>query len=80
MMFDPVIFLSRPASEGLAMLHAPQAASKRMQPMGRLLLTALFAAAAGLTCALVVIFGAPGGDPTVAQGDDVRMAIQPSAR
>jgi len=42
----------------------------------RLLLTAVFACGAALTCAVVVIFGAPGGaEAGSATADPVHMAI-----
>jgi len=75
-MHDPVLFLSRPASEGLAAIHARGPVRKATEPVWRLLLTAVFACSAALTCAVVVIFGAPGGSQTGgANGDPVHMAI-----
>lgn len=76
-MTDPVLFLSRPASEGLALIHTA-AERKLVEPVWRLLLTAVFMAGAALTFATVVIFGAPGGDPVgAAKGDPVHMTIGP---
>ena len=74
-MADPVLFLSRPASEGLALIHA-RPTRRRADPVWRLLLTAVFAAGAALTCAGVVIFGAPSGGDDGAKGDPVHMTIR----
>ena len=71
-MSDPVLFLSRPASEDLTLIHE-RVDLKRIEPVWRLLLTAVLAAGAALMFATVVIFGAPGGDP--GSGGPVHMAI-----
>jgi hypothetical protein len=78
-MADPVLFLSRPAREGLTLIHA-SVDDRGAEPVWRLLLTAMFAAGAALSCAVVVIFGAPGGDPGAAKGDPVHMAIMGARR
>jgi hypothetical protein len=73
-MADPVLFLSRPATEGLALIHE-RVDLKRVEPIWRLLLTAVLMAGAALTFATVVIFGAPGADPGAGKGDSVRTLI-----
>jgi hypothetical protein len=73
-MSDPVLFLSRPASEGLNLIQE-RVDIKRIEPIWRLLVAAVLAAGAALTFATVVIFGAPGGDPDIAKGDPVRVVI-----
>jgi hypothetical protein len=72
-MADPVLFLSRPASEGLASIHALP--KRRVEPVWKLVLTAAFAAGAALTCAGIMILGAPDGDAP--KGDPVHMVIGP---
>jgi hypothetical protein len=79
-MSDSVLFLSRPAREGLALIHAGAGERRRAEPVWRLLLTAVFMAGAALTCAVVVIFGSPGGDAGPIKGDPVRMMIRPPVR
>ncbi len=73
-MVDTILFLARPAREALALIHAAPE-DKLAEPVWRLLLTSVFAAGAALTCAFVVIFGAPGSDDNTAKGDPVHMAI-----
>ena len=75
-MADPVLFLSRPASEGLALIHALPT-RRRVEPVWRLLLTAVFAAGAAVIFAGVVIFGAPAGDDGASKGDPVHVVISP---
>ena len=77
-MHDPILFLSRPVSETLGQLHGGGPKRASIYPVWRLLLTAVFAAAAALTCAAVMILGAPGGDPAIGKGDSVQMKIAPS--
>ncbi len=76
-MSDPVLFLSRPAAEGLNLIQE-RVDLKRIEPIWRLLVAAVLAAGAALTFATVVIFGAPGGDPGAAKGDPVRVVIAAS--
>ena len=78
-MSDPVLFLSRPATEGLSLIHE-RVDLKRVEPVWRLFLTAVLAAGAALMFATVVIFGAPGGDPSAAKGDPVHMLITRAPR
>ncbi len=78
-MSEPVLFLSRPATEGLALIHET-VDIKEFEPVWRLFLAALLAAGAALMFATVVIFGAPGGDPGSAKGDPVHMIISPARR
>jgi hypothetical protein len=78
-MSDSVLFLSRPATEGLSLIHE-RVDLKRIEPIWRLLVTAVLAAGAALTFATVVIFGAPGGDPAPDKGDPVHMTIAAATR
>ena len=79
-MSDPVLFLSRPATQGLNLIHE-RVDLKRIDPVWKLLVTAVLAAGAALMFATVVIFGAPGGgDAGVAKSDPVRMMISAGPR
>jgi hypothetical protein len=74
-----VLFLSRPATEGLGLIHE-RVDLKRIEPVWRLLVAAVLAAGAALTFATVVIFGAPSGDAGEAKGDPVHMTIAAAPR
>ena len=79
-MRENILFLSRPVSNALGPLHEAGRKTAAVYPVWRLLLTAMFAATAALTCAAVVILGAPGGDPSMGKGDPVQMNISAPAR
>ncbi len=63
-MTDTVLFLTSPVREALASIHGKADGRRPVYPVWRLLLTAVFATSAALTCAAVVILGAPGGGPS----------------
>ncbi len=63
-MTDTVLFLTSPVREALTSIHAKADGQKPVYPVWRLLLTAMFATSAALTCAAVVILGSPGGGPS----------------
>jgi hypothetical protein len=78
-MSDPVLFLSRPATDGLNLIHE-RVNLKRIEPVWRLLVTAVLAAGAALTFATVVIFGAPGGEANTGKGDPLHIMIAAGPR
>jgi len=78
-MSQPTLAFSRSARQALATIHERAASPAAVYPVWKLLLTAVFMASAALTCAAVVILGAPGGGPAASTGDAVRINLRPGS-
>jgi hypothetical protein len=78
-MDEPTLLLSRSTRQTLASIHDRAVKPAAIYPAWKLLLTAVFMACAALTCAAVVILGAPGGDPAAANREAVHINLRSGA-
>ena len=78
-MSHSTLILGQSARQALASIHERAAKPGAVYPVWKLLLTAVFMTSAALTCAAVVILGAPGGGPAASTGEAVRINLRPGA-